>query len=97
VDDFVKRIPDFLERIAQRIRSMTVDPLAKFLTVLAVALIAGMMVTLALIFLFIGIFRIVGELVNHMWIAYAAVGGLFLLLGLLLWSKRTAKQTEETA
>lgn len=97
MEDWVQRIPDFLERIATKIRSMTVDPAAKFLTVLTVGLVAMMMVTVALIFLFIGIFRILGELVDHMWIVYAGVGGLFLILGLFLWSKRTAKQTEESA
>jgi drug/metabolite transporter superfamily protein YnfA len=54
-----------------------------------------MMVTIALIFLFLGLFRILGELVNDMELAYAIVGGLFLLLGALLWSRRINKRTEE--
>ncbi len=74
---------------------MTVDPAAKFLTVVAAILIAGALVTFALIFFFVGLFRILGELVNDMELAYAIVGGLFLILGLLLWSKRVAKNTEE--
>jgi len=52
-------------------------------------------VTFALIFLFVGLFRILGELVNDMELAYAIVGGLFLILGLLLWSKRNTKDTGE--
>ena len=74
---------------------MTVDPAAKILTVVAAVLIAGALVTFALIFLFVGLFRILGELVNDMELAYAIVGGLFLILGLLLWSKRNTKDTEE--
>jgi len=74
---------------------MTVDPAAKILTVVAAVLIAGALVTFALIFLFVGLFRILGELVNDMELAYAIVGGLFLILGLLLWSKRNTKDTGE--
>ena len=96
MEDFLKRIPELLERLTQKIRGMTVDPAAKVLTVVAAALIAGMMVIIALVFLFVGLFRILGDLVNDMELAYAIVGGLFLILGLLLWSKRHTKSTEET-
>jgi hypothetical protein len=89
----LQRIPDALERVTQKIRSATVDPVAKVLTVAAVALIAGMMVFIALVFLFIGLFRIFGELLDMKYI-YAIVGGLFLLLGLLLWSRRTNRSEE---
>ena len=74
---------------------MTVDPAAKVLSILAGVVIAGALVTFALIFFFVGLFRILGELVNDMELAYAIVGGLFLILGVLLWSKRIAKDTEE--
>ena len=96
MEDFLKRIPELLEQLAQKIRGMTVDPAAKILTVIAAALIAAMMVTIALVFLFVGLFRILGDLVNDMELAYAIVGGVFLILGLLLWSKRITKSTEET-
>ena len=74
---------------------MTVEPAAKVLSILAGVVIAGALVTFALIFFFIGLFRILGELVNDMELAYAIVGGLFLVLGLLLWSRRVAKDTKE--
>ena len=96
MEDFTQRIPDLLERLTAKIRSMTVEPLAKILTVMAAAIIAGMLVTFALVYFFVGLFRILGELVNDMELAYAIVGGIFLVLGLLLWSRRTTKDTEET-
>ncbi len=74
---------------------MTVEPAAKVLSILAGVVIAGALATFAVIFLFIGLFRILGELVNDMELAYAIMGGLFLILGLLLWSKRVAKDTKE--
>jgi hypothetical protein len=95
VEDYLQRIPDLLERLTGKIRSMTVEPAAKILTIVAGVVIAGALVTFAVIFFFIGLFRILGELVNDMELAYAIVGGLFLILGLLLWSKRIAKDTEE--
>jgi len=93
VEDFLKPIPELLERLAQKIRGMTVDPAVKVITIAAVVLIAGMMVSIALVFLFVGVFRILGDLVNGMERAYAIGGGLFLILGLLLWSKRHTKST----
>ena len=96
MEDFTQRIPDLLERLTGKIRSMTVEPVAKFLTILAAIVVAGALVTFALIFFFVGVFRILGELVNDMELAYAIVGGLFLIPGLLLWSRRIAKDTEET-
>ena len=96
VEDFAQRIPELLERLTGKIRSITVEPAAKALTIMAAVITAGALVTFALIFFFIGLFRILGELVNDMELAYAIVGGLFLILGLLLWSRRTAKDTEET-
>jgi hypothetical protein len=95
VEDYSQRIPDLLERLTGKIRSMTVEPAAKVLSILAGVVIAGALVTFALIFFFIGLFRILGELVNDMELAYAIVGGLFLVLGLLLWSRRVAKDTKE--
>jgi hypothetical protein len=95
VEDYSQRIPDLLERLTGKIRSMTVEPAAKVLSILAGVVIAGALVTFALIFFFIGLFRILGELVNDMELAYAIVGGLFLVLGLLLWSRRIAKDTKE--
>jgi hypothetical protein len=93
VEDFLKPIPELLERLTQKIRGMTVDPAVKVITIAAVVLIAGMMVSIALVFLFVGVFRILGDLVNGMERAYAIGGGLFLILGLLLWSKRHTKST----
>ena len=54
------------------------------------------------LFLLVGMFRIVEELIfkacdcqQAMEISYAAVGGLFLLVGALLWSRRTKNEDSE--
>ncbi|HSG80056.1 MAG TPA: hypothetical protein VLD62_10785 [Acidimicrobiia bacterium] len=98
MEDFARRIPDLLESITERIRAMTVDRMAKVITYLALGLVAMTLVLLAFVFLFVGLFRILGELATKacdcgsgMEIAYAVVGGLFLLVGAFLWAKRIAK------
>lgn len=73
---------------------MTVDRMARFIKIATLGLVAAMLVFLAIIFLFIGGFRIVGELVGDMELAYAIVGGVFLLLGALLWFARTSRREE---
>ena len=95
-DDFPTRIADLLEAFATKIRAMTVDRVARLITLITLGLVAVVLVSTALVFFLLGLFRIVGELVHKigggrwsMEITYAVVGGVFLGLGALLWHKRT--------
>jgi hypothetical protein len=108
VDDFPTKIADFLESVTARIRSMTVDPVARIITWVTLGLVALVLVGASLTFLLVGVFRIVGELVrkgcdcnSYMEITYAVVGGVFLLVGALIWRKRLVVETtaieQETA
>jgi len=88
-----------LESVTARIRALTVDRGARAITVITLVLVAIATVSLALTFLLVGIFRIAEELIRmagggtySMEISYAAVGGLFLLIGVLLWSKRSKRK-----
>lgn len=94
--DLPKQIADRLEATAARIRSFTIDRVARVITFITLGLVAVALVSLAVIFLIIGILRITGELVykacdcsGSTEISYAIVGGLFLLGAALLWSRRT--------
>lgn len=96
-DDYPTRIADFLEAVANRIRSMTVDKVARVITFVTLGLVAITLVAAAFVFLLIGLFRITGELsrracdcTHYMEITYAVIGGVFLALGALLWSKRVS-------
>ena len=91
-----------LESATGRVRAMTVDRAKKIITILSLGLVALTLVSFALIFLFVGIMRILGELTykvcdctSYMEITYGIVGGLFLLVGAFLWMKRVAKPGEE--
>ncbi|MBN2113664.1 MAG: hypothetical protein JW785_05990 [Acidimicrobiia bacterium] len=103
MEDFSQRIPDMLESATDKVRSLTVDRVARILKILALGMVIAMLVTLALVFLFVGLARIVNGLIAHacddcswsMPVAYAALGGLFLLFGALLWSARTKPKDPE--
>jgi uncharacterized membrane protein len=81
------RIADFLEQIAEKIRSMSVDRAANAITWSAVALILITGGILAIIWLLVGIFRILGTLMGTE-TAYAVVGLVLILIGAFLWSRR---------
>lgn len=66
------------------------------ITFVTLGMVAVTMVSIAFIFLLVGLSRIVEELIfkacdctQAMEISYAGLGGLFLLIGVLLWSRRS--------
>ncbi len=87
MDNLPARIADFLEMVATRIRAMTVDRVRNVSTWAAVGLTAAIIGLVLAIYLVIGLFRWLSELVG-VEPAYLILGGLFLVLGWLLWWKR---------
>jgi len=104
VEDFPTRIADLLESLTTRIRAMTVDRVAKVVTFVTLGMVAITLVMVTFVFFLIGLFRIVEELIfkacdcsQAMEISYGTVGGLFVLTGALLWSRRSRTKSEEAA
>jgi len=102
VEDFPTRVADFLESLATRVRELTVDRLARVIKFVTLGLVAVTLVTISFIFLLVGLFRILEELIfkacdcsQAMEISYGIIGGLFVLVGVFLWSRRTRTKTEE--
>ena len=81
------RIADFLEQVAEKIRGLTVDRAANAITWAAVALVFIAGAVLALIWLLVGIFRILGALMG-VETAYAVVGLVLIVVGAFVWSRR---------
>lgn len=87
MDDFPTRIADLLESVATKARALTVDRAEKAVTVASLALAALVLGVLAVVFLFMTIHAALAIPLGD-WGAYSVVGGLFLVGGVLLWSKR---------
>jgi len=85
--DYPAKIADFLEDLATRIRSMTVDRASVAVTWIAIGIVIATVVALALIWFLVGFFRALGTLVGQE-LAYAIVGGILLLAGVFVWVKR---------
>lgn len=103
MEDFSKRIPDMLEAATDKVRSLTVDRAARVFKWVSLGVVITGLALLALFFLLVGLARIVEGLIGHacgdcswaMEVAYAAIGGLFLLFGVLLWVARTRRKDPE--
>ena len=94
MEDFPTKIADMLESSALKVRSLTVDRVARIAKWAALGMVIAVLVLIGIFFILIGLFRILGELMGTR-TTYAVVGGLFVLAGAFLWSKRTAKPKEE--
>lgn len=81
------RIADLLEQIAAKIRSLSVDRAANAITWTAIAVLLITGAILAIIWLLVGIFRILGTLMGTE-TAYAVVGLVLILIGAILWARR---------
>ncbi len=98
MDDYPAKIADLLETVATRIRSLTVDRVKGWVTWAAVGLVAAMLGILIVVFLMIGLFRFLANQVGTE-PAYLILGGIFLVAGMFLWTRRLPKRTpagEET-
>ena len=89
-----ERIADTLETVATRIRETTVDRLATVITSTSIGVIAVVAGFMAIFWLLVGIFRILGTLMGTE-TAYAVVGLIFILVGAILWSKRYPQDTTQ--
>jgi LPXTG-motif cell wall-anchored protein len=87
MENFSVRFADFLEDIAKKARSLTVDRLARVITITAAGIIAFALVLVALILLGLAIFRLLAVAVDETG-AYTILGGLFVIAGWFFWRKR---------
>lgn len=95
MDDFPTRLADFLESTALRVRTLTVDRVAYWSKLGALGIIAGTLGFVAIIFLLIGIFRLLVSTGIGVTTTYAIFAGLFAAVGLFFWIKRTRPPKDE--
>jgi membrane-bound ClpP family serine protease len=91
MEDFPRRIADLLETVTLRVRAMTIDKVATGVKWAALSPLLATLALVAFIFLSIGLFRILAEIVGSTIVAYAILGGIFLIAGLFLWWNRNPR------
>jgi uncharacterized membrane protein HdeD (DUF308 family) len=94
MDDFPVKLADLLEGFAGKARALTVDRVAQWTKMLALGMVAATLGFLAILFLIIGLFRLLSSVIG-VTPTYAVLGGIFLIAGAFLWSMRTKPPKED--
>ena len=94
MDDFPVKLADLLEGVAGKVRALTVDRIAQWTKMLALGMVAATLGLLALLFLIIGLFRLLSSVIG-VTPTYAVLGGIFLVAGAFLWTMRTKPPKED--
>jgi hypothetical protein len=87
-DDWPAQAADAIERVVTTVRDKTVVPAQKATRAVVYGLLATFFIVTALVLLLIGSFRGLVILTGDVWLAYVIVGGILVLGGAFLWSRR---------
>ena len=93
MEDLPLRLADLLESIAIRVRTMTVDRVHRIVTIVSLGLIALVMAVTAVVFLFVALYNLLAQWLTPAG-ALGVMGGIFVIAGLLVWSRRSARPPE---
>jgi hypothetical protein len=89
MSDWTTDAADAIDRSIALVRERTVEPAQAITRVVVYGLLAGVIVGPALVLTAIGAFRgLVLVEQGYVWAAWCTMGGIFVLLGAFLWSKR---------
>ncbi|MGH8957855.1 MAG: hypothetical protein ACRDVK_04180 [Acidimicrobiia bacterium] len=87
MDDFPARFADFLEMVATRIRSLTVDRVNRWIRLSSLGMAAAMLGLVALVFLVLSIYGALAIPLGSDG-AFGVLGLIVLIVGIILWSNR---------
>lgn len=93
MEDLPRRLAELLETVATRVRAMTVDRIARGVTVASLAVPLLVLAALTVVFLFMTIHKALAIPLTSAG-AYGVLMGLFALGGALAWRKR-APESED--
>lgn len=90
--DWAAQTADSIERVVGSVRGKTSEPLERIARILVYGLLAAVVGIAALALLAVLLVRGLDILIpGEVWSAHLLAGGIFTLLGLFLWRKRTVK------
>lgn len=97
--DWTEDVVTRIEALAAGIRTKTTDPVAKIVRIVVYGFVAAVLGAIALIFLVIAILRLHVYLPfsteeRKVWVTYAGLGAIFLVLGMFLWRRRTPRKAK---
>ena len=95
-EDWAAATADAIERAVQSVRAKTADPLERIIRLVVYGLLAGIVGIAIAVLLAVAAFRGVVVLLDlvwqpEVWLAYVILGGIFVIVGLLVWTRRTPK------
>jgi uncharacterized membrane protein len=87
-DDWAVQTADTIERLVESVRSNTSDRLVSAARLVVFGLLAAILGTVALVLFAIFVVRFLDSYIpSGVWVVYLVLGGLFTLVGLLLWQR----------
>jgi hypothetical protein len=90
--DWAAQTADTIERVVGSVRGKTSEPVERVARIVVYGLVAGVVGATALVLLVIGLVRLLDSYIpGEVWIPYVGLGGIFTLVGLFLWRKRSVK------
>ena len=95
-DDWAVQTADTIERLVESVRSNTSDRLVSVTRLVVFGLLAAILGLIALVLFAILVVRILNNYIpGGVWIVYLLLGGLFTLVGLLLWRQAWKRPARE--
>jgi hypothetical protein len=88
-DDWPAQAADLVERVVTTVRDKAVVPIEKVARLVVYGIVAGVVGLIAVVLLIAALVRLLDVVLpSEVWLAHAVLGGIFVLAGALVWSRR---------
>jgi hypothetical protein len=93
--DWAADTADSIDKLVDKVRSKTTTPLERFTRVIVYGSLCAILGLVALVMLIIALVRALDEAIpGEVWPAHLILGGIFIAVGLFMWSRRTGPATD---
>jgi hypothetical protein len=87
--DWTDQVTDLVVDSVDKVRDRTTGPILSWSAISVHALVALILLVPIGVLFVVGMLRIATYFLPEVWMAYAAVGTIFVLVGVVLWSRRS--------